>query len=448
MSVRFLIFGSLFGIGIVAAVFNPFWGILAYFGHYYMWPEHQWWGEPLAATGIRVSLLIALVALASTVIHWPSLKEKLAGPVLHSQEIILWIYVAVIALSQFWGLPSYHAVDDPASGLSTKMAKVGIFLLMLTHVVTTPRELFRLLRFVLLIGGVYLAWEAYSAPESAYQEGRLEGIGGPDFEDCNFAAAHFVVMGILAGTFILMKSSLLLRAGYLLCGGLIANAVVLTQSRGAFLGIAVAGTAAFFLADMRTRLYICLLLPLIAWGGYRVADDKFRERMTTITAEGDERDDSAGNRLLLWRAAWDIFKDYPLGVGVGNYYSTVGLYRFEFAGRDTHSTYMRCLSELGFPGAIALLALIANAMRVLRWCQKAAAALPNHADLKYAAYGLQLALIAYAVCGVTITMTYSEEFFIFLLLPVCCYRAVLHAQREVQGAGGHQVDIHAEPALT
>ncbi len=430
MSARFLIFGSLFGAAILAAPFNPFWGIVAYFGHYYLWPEHQWWGELIAATGIRVSLLIALVTAASVVVHWPVLRRKLVGSTIHSQEIILWLYIGVIGLSEFWGLPADHAMDDITSGLFTKMAKVGIFILMLTHVVTTRRELLWLLRFILMLGGAYLAWEAYTAPESAYQERRLEGIGGPDFEDSNFAASHFVVMGILAGTLLLMKAPLVIRAGLLLMGGLIANAVVLMQSRGAFLGIAVAGVAALVLADGRTRAYICLLLPLVAWGGYRVTDDKFRERMTTIVAEGDERDDSAGNRLLLWRAAVDIFKDHPLGVGVGNFYSTVGLYRFQLAGRDAHSTYMRCLAELGIPGSLALLALFANAMRVLRWCQRTAADLPGQEQLKYIAFGLQLALVALAVCGVTITMTYSEELFIFLLLPVCCYRAVLAAQQE------------------
>jgi O-antigen ligase len=447
MSLRFLVFGSLFGVAIVAGVFNPFWGLLAYFGHYYLWPEHQWWGVLLAETGVRVSLLISLVTAASVVLHWQELRAKLAGPMIHSQEIILWIYIGVIGLSELWGLPPDRAMNEVAAGLSTKMAKVGILLLILTHVVTTQRELLRLLRFVLLAGGAYLAWEAYTAPDSAYQDRRLEGIGGPDFEDSNFAAAHFVVMGIVAGSLLLMKGRLLPRLGYLLAGGLIANAVVLTQSRGAFLGIAAAGVAALFLANWRTRKYICLLLPLVALGGYRVTDEKFRERMTTIVAEGDERDDSAGNRLLLWRASVDIFKDHPLGVGVGNFYSTVGLYRFELAGRDAHSTFFRCLAELGIPGSVALLALFLNALRVLRWCQRAAAKLPNHGNLVYAAFGLQLALIAFAVCGLTITMTYSEELFVFLLLPVCCYRAVLHAQQESQAAAFPELEIRAEPAL-
>ena len=42
VSLRFLVFGSLFAVATLASVFNPFWGILAYFGHYYLWPEHQW----------------------------------------------------------------------------------------------------------------------------------------------------------------------------------------------------------------------------------------------------------------------------------------------------------------------------------------------------------------------------------------------------------------------
>src|SRR5436190_7289521 len=128
MSLRFLAFGSLFGVAIIAALFNPFWGILAYFGHYYLWPEHQWWGVLLAETGIRVSLFISLVTAASVVFHWQELRAKLAGPILHSQEIILWLYIGAIALSELWGLPPDRAMDGVAAGLSTKMAKVGVLL--------------------------------------------------------------------------------------------------------------------------------------------------------------------------------------------------------------------------------------------------------------------------------------------------------------------------------
>jgi O-antigen ligase len=226
----------------------------------------------------------------------------------------------------------------------------------------------------------------------------------------------------------------LFRIGYLAGGALIANAVVLTQSRGALVGIAAAGAGALVVADRRFRKYILLLLPIVALGGYRLTDEKFRERMTTIVADEGERDASADNRLILWRGAWEMFKDHPLGVGVGNFYSAIGSYRYELAGRDTHSTYMRCLSELGVFGMAALLALFVNAFRTLRWCQRAAAELPDGRELVHTAIGLQLALIAFATCGLTITMTYCEELFVFLLLPVCCCRAVLQAQRELSNS--------------
>src|SRR5205807_416845 len=105
----------------------------------------------------------------------------------------------------------------------------------------------------------------------------------------------------------------------------------------------------------------------------------------------------------------EMFQDHPLGIGVGNFYSVIGSYRFEHAGRDTHSTFLRCLTELGVLGTAALAGLFINAFRVLRWCQHTAARLPGHVDLAYAAIGLQIALVAFAACGLTITMTYCEE---------------------------------------
>jgi O-antigen ligase len=428
MGLRFFIFGSLFGVALIGAFFNPLLGILAYFGHYYLWPEHQWWGEFLAQAGVRVSLLISIIIAVSIVLHWQKLKEQIAGSMVHSQELILVAYVAIIGLSELWGRPSDGTMEDIASELFIKMVKVGLFIFMMTHVLTTPGNLIQMLRFATLVGGGYLAWEAYTAPDSAYENGRLEGIGGPDFQDSNFMAAHFVVMGILAGLFVILERRLVLKVAYLFIGALIANAVVLTRSRGAFLAIAVAGVTAFLVADARVRKYVLALLPLVALGGYRLMDQEFRERMTTIVADAGDRDESAESRLELWRASWEIFRDHPLGIGVGNFYSTIGSYRFQLAGRDTHSTFLRCLTELGILGATALLALFCNAIRVLRRCQHLARSMEGNEDLANVAIGLQVAVVAFAVSGLTITMTYCEEFFIFLLLPVCCHRAVLNAR--------------------
>lgn len=426
MGIQSAFFMTAFAVLIVAAIFNPFWGILAYMGHYYIWPEKQWWGELLASSGLRVSLTISVVTGASVIIHWSKLKRKIVGSVFHSQEILFWSYIAVIALAEVWGhpadpfyMPSIHPLD--------KMFKIGIFSFMLTHVVTTRAEINKFLWFVLTVGGLYLGYLAHILPASHFVKGRLEGVGGPDFSDSNFAACHFVEMGIVGTVLLLKTRSWLGRFYCLFAGAFIANGLILTRSRGAFLGVMAAGAVGVVLVDRSIRKHVIWVVPLVAVGMYSLTDNSFWERIFTTFVAPEHLDESAESRIEFWKAATQIFADNPLGVGPGRFYQTIGDYRPEYAGRDTHSLYFRTLAELGLPGIIVLFSLIGNAFRVLRRCQKVALNQLHDPDLVSIAIGFQLMLVCFVTCGLTMTMTYSEEFFLVLLLPACLDRAVSHA---------------------
>ncbi|MEX2286548.1 MAG: O-antigen ligase family protein [Planctomycetaceae bacterium] len=426
MGLQSAFFLTAFAVLIVAAVVNPFWGIVAYMAHYYVWPEKQWWGELLASAQVRVSLTIGVVTIVSTVAHWARLRERLVGPLLHSQEVLFWSYIAVIGLTEIWGLPP-DPIFQPSIHPLDKMLKIGIFSFMLTHIVTTKLDLERFLWFMLIVGGAYLGYLAYMLPASHFVKGRLEGVGGPDFSDSNFAAAHFVVMGILGAMLLLKSRTWSSRLICLVSGGLIANGLILTRSRGAFLGVIAAGAAAVVLVDRNIRKHLLWAVPVVAIGCYSLTDDLFWERIFTMFVTPEELDASAESRLEFWKVATQIFFDHPLGIGPGRFFGVIGDYQPEYAGRDAHSLYFRTLAELGIFGVATLLALIGNAFWVLRRCKKKAHNLLYSPDLISTAIGLQLMIIAFVTAGLTMTMTYSEELFLVLLLPACLERAVDYA---------------------
>lgn len=442
MGLRGLIFIGLFLLGLGAAFVSPVWGIVCYFGHYYLWPENQWWGKILATAGIRVSLTISAVAIFTTAIHWPRLRrgwDRLLEP----QELLLWAFVAVIGICTLFGLPG-----DPKYTMTVhpfeKMSKIAIFAFLLTHVVITRRDLFRLVWFMVLVGGFYLAFVAFQSPASRFVDGRLQGIGGPDFTNSNFLANHFVAMGILTALLLLVTRSVGWRLVLLGGGALVANALVMTRSRGAFLAALVAGGAAFVMADRRIRRKLLWLTPLVIVGSLAVIDENFIQRISTITAGDQERDASAAGRLEFWGAALRIFADYPLGIGADRFSSTIGQYLPDHPGRDPHSTYLRCLAELGIFGLAIFLALFINAFRMLYRCRQDAVGLEDEQQLRYAGFALQLCLIGYAVGGLTSTMTYTEEVFILLMLPVCLHRAVQNAWAEQMACGAGYDEMEAD----
>jgi putative inorganic carbon (hco3(-)) transporter len=144
-------------------------------------------------------------------------------------------------------------------------------------------------------------------------------------------------------------------------------------------------------------------------------------------------DRSARGRLLAWEASLSMASDYPLGVGEGNFKKCIGQYLPQLEGRDTHNTFLRCLTELGVQGAFVLLLLIGNAFWILFRIKKKIQDLPRKADFIWHIYALKIALIIYLVSGIFITHTYIEEFYWLLMYPLFLKRSVEGENKKSKG---------------
>jgi O-antigen ligase len=298
---------------------------------------------------------------------------------------------------------------------------------MLTHLATTAVDFRRLLWFIFAVGGVCLAWQGYEMPWSSYRGGRLEGMGGPDFADNNIAATHFVCMGVIGAVLLFCERGFWRRAFCLFGGALIVYTIVATRSRAGFLGMISAAVAAMLLSDHHLRRRLVCLLPLFVMGAYALTDEKFWTRMETITASAEERDRSAAKRIEIWKTSLAIAADHPFGIGAGNFFSVIGRYEPRQKGFDTHNAYLRCLTELGIPGMAVFTLLIANAFCVLGRCRRSARQHVARPELFYWSFGLQVILVVFLTGGMTLTLTYTEGLYLFLLMPVALERTILHA---------------------
>ena len=137
-----------------------------------------------------------------------------------------------------------------------------------------------------------------------------------------------------------------------------------------------------------------------------------------------------------------IVRDYPMGVGAGKFFQVIGRYVPEHAEADPCNTYLRCAAELGILGFVLLMLLFLNAFRILRQCQLAIQGLPEEHDFRFVIVGLQACFVAFAVSGTFISMTYIEELFVFLLLPVCVQRAVSFRERILAAEPFSANDMH------
>jgi len=421
MPIKTLLFLLLFAGCALGALLLPEWGALGYVAHYLIGPERQWWHAPLAGLGVRYSYTLALATGIGIVLHWK--KLRIGKTILTGQEMLLLLFLGLIWLTVLLGertQAKYLIVDHP----SIKMTKTLVFVLMLTHVATTMRTVHRLF-WVLTLGALVLGLQAYSTPLSAFTAGRLETVGGTDFSTSNHLGGVLAALLFIIGVQFL-RSRWLGKGVCLLAGAFAANAIILTRSRGALLGIVSGGVVALLLAPKKQRVKIFAGLLIAGAAIIYLTDPSFRHRAGTIMQDSEKRDTSAQSRLEIWQGAWRMFLDHPLGVGAGNFYQNIGRYTPAHPEMDAHSTVLRCAAELGWPGLLLLGSMVLNAVAILRRTMVKAQQLQaaRRAGLLWLCYGTLTSLVALLTYGLTGSLVYMESLWWLLALPTCLQRVV------------------------
>ncbi len=134
-------------------------------------------------------------------------------------------------------------------------------------------------------------------------------------------------------------------------GAVFAVTLLLTFTRGAVLGGAIAGVAC--LPFLRGRLRVVAVCVLVAGVVVAFAMPGVRARMLSAGSE-----EASATRGLVWSQGVRIIADHPLGVGLGNYSAIVGRYydavRPEFTVRTyPHSMVLAAWAETGPVGLFA-----------------------------------------------------------------------------------------------
>lgn len=425
-AIKSLLFIGLFFLCTIGALFLPSLGIYGYLADYCIGPANQWWEAPFSGLGIRYSFSLALATIMGFILQRH--KLKFGYSVIQGQEILLLLFLGFIWIS-FVSTSStvsrYGTIDHPA----VKFTKVVIFVLFMTHIITDRKKLDGLL-WVFVLCALALGLQAWDMPRRAFVQGRLENIGGADFAESNFLAAFMAAMLPIIGIQLLRSKNWGYRIICLASAAFTANTVVLCRSRGALVGIAMGGMSALFIAPKRYKKKIALGLVLGALGGLYVTDEQFLVRMTSIIAsEGQERDESAGSRFRLWQAGLEMVSDHPLGIGIGNWYQTIGSYIPEYSGKDSHNTFVKCIAEIGVQGFFVFAFVILSGLHQTRKISSLSGRLPEEVsnDFNILAFGLCISIIIILTCGLTITMIYTEILWVLLLLPVCLRRCFENA---------------------
>ncbi len=433
MSVKTILFLMAFAFACVGALFVPLIGVFGYVMVYHISPTGQWWGKSISHWGLRFSFILAAATGVGTILA--NRKLRYGAKLFSGYEWIILLFLGWV-----WMLSLVHPTDVslflrhdlPA----IKLTKIVIFAMILTHVVTSAKSLDWLL-WAMVVGTLFLGYQAHTTPTSMFMTGRLDNIGGPDFRESNDLAAHLVACLPIIGI-------QFLRSGWkgkpicAVAGILAVNGMVLTRSRGAVIGLAGGVILALLAAPKKGRKLILAGLVVAAIGAFSLMDPGYRRRAETITAGEEGRDRSAQSRIDIWVASLGMLKDHPEGVGPGNFQARIGEYAPMHARRAAHNTYVLCSAELGIPGMILFLLLIVNAFRTLISARKVCRSSPeaDEEELCLVSFGLMVGLTVYLGCSITLSRLYVEGLWWFLVMPLCLSRAIdnLRSDRSPEAA--------------
>ena len=139
-------------------------------------------------------------------------------------------------------------------------------------------------------------------------------------------------------------------------------AVILANTRIAYIGIAVSFIISIFigLKNKKQSLSLLIVLSLYAFTIFHFAPTS-GERLESISDTSYENQ-SNSERILMWQSAIKMFEDHPIfGVGVGNYHDQyMNKYRSPLSRENSwhpHNSFLTMLSESGIFGALSFLAL-------------------------------------------------------------------------------------------
>jgi hypothetical protein len=424
---------------------HPVFGLYAYLAVFYVHPPSRWWSAMLP--DLRWALLAGVVTLLAVFIH----RAKLAKtPAWYSNvpAIILIAYCVWLWIQNAWALDHETHYNG-----AVKFTKYLIAYYFCYRIFDSPERL-RDFLLVHLIGCAYLGLQALLS--SNYVGGRLNGVGGPGIDDAN-SLGMFLATGVVAGAALALSQSGWRRNSSFAGLAFAMNGLILTASRGAFLGLVGGGALLSMLHPARFRTRLVVLAMIAAVGFVAVADARYIERMYSLFAvweRSEEIDMSAESRFVIKAAQWKMFLDYPLGTGHRGTVVLSPMYMDEkwlarsyeggqvVVGRSSHNTFFTALSEQGVVGVVLFSALVLwvmmAAMRIFRLRNRV-----GDATLPVIAAGLCGGVVVVLVAGIGTDYLMAEVQFWFLAGLVCALRmlAALAA-----GDGAQSIQAAAAPA--
>jgi O-antigen ligase len=179
-------------------------------------------------------------------------------------------------------------------------------------------------------------------------------------ENPNVLGEYLLLMIPLCSALVWTRKTLLSRLYYFAVLALMLLCMLLTQSRGCWLGLILAAAIFAVLTDKRLVLLAAAVLFVLPF----VLPESIIARFTSI---GDLTDSSTSYRLYIWLGTLNMLKDfgiYGIGLGSNAFNKIYPFYSYStVAAPHAHNIYLQLLCETGIVGLGLLLLTVVSALR-------------------------------------------------------------------------------------
>ncbi len=382
----------------------------------------------------KISLGLALLQLIAKWKRMPS-----ATPAVKKiSKTALWLLTIAILSCPFSIWPG-ASLQFLVQQLPTLLAAVII-----THCMCRSWNLIRGTLLVLVVSALILARAALSS----YTGGRAEANTMYDTNDLAYVLV--TVLPILLAFTLTARTTgkRLIFAGF---SCVILGALLLTQSRGGFLGLVLVVLLICFMPMRAPKegrknrkvlsFILVVLLGAVVWT--QLPHDA-RERFATVLSLSHDYNLDPTNdksRGQIWTRGFHASMDRPWGYGPWSF----GMVDYRYGGRmmAPHNSYMEALVELGVAGLLLFLRMYVLAWRGLSNTRARLLARKTvHGELEdqvVFARALQISLAGNAVAGFFLSMTYATVLWLTIGLVMALMSFVYRLDQNDEACGGQEL---------
>ena len=284
-------------------------------------------------------------------------NSKVKIPSCYSIIFLIIINISIVHLLIAGG----DSVSSPNYFLYLKF----LFLFFLVDKAMQSKQDFFIVLSIILLGFTYIGYQVTINDAGYFSHGRLEGVGTPGAREANLLSCLIVTFLPVCGAMIFSANIKIFQYIAILGTPFIFNLLLLCNSRGAFLACFGAGFFLILFTKAKERKIVVISSILVILAAFLLLEDeRIINRFKTTFASSEERDSSADDRLLFWKAAILMIKEYPLGKGGDAFKDKYSLRYLGIMGYETtkaraiHNGYLNEACEWGLQGLFLKLSLL------------------------------------------------------------------------------------------